>query len=315
MGMLTLFLGDAGLGKSFLSLYIAAIVSTGGDWPDGDDLSKSQCPIGSVVILSAEDDLEHIIRPRLDTLKADCSKIISLEAVSVCNVDGNKFQKYFSLKDDLLALEQAIKSCTDCRLVIIDPLSAYLGDKTDSYRDSDVRSILAPLVQLAEQHQVAVIGVMHLNKNNDKKAIHRGLGSVAFTATARTVWLVSEDPENPASKRRLFTPLKHNVLVDPTGLALEIIDGKVVFEKEPLDMTADEALQGSTVDAPLLEKAKNWLIGQLPKGKSVATLALTEAAKQAGITPSTLRRAKEELNVHSFPIKIQDKNVWFVQIQ
>jgi len=313
MGMLTLIQGDAGLGKSFLTLYLVSKVSTGESWPDGDGLPDNNAPKGSVIILSAEDDLEHIIRPRLDSLKADVSKIISLEGVKIRD-EGGEYQGYFNLQSDIRALEQAIKSCKDCKLVIIDPLTAYLGGKIDSHRDSDVRSVLSPLVELAEKNQVAVIGVMHLNKNANNKAIYRGMGSIAFTAAARTVWMVSRDPDYPESKRRLLTPIKHNVLIEPTGLAFEINNGRVIFEDEPLNISADEALgQGSIVEAPLLEKAKQWLAEQLPVGKSVATKELSEWAKLEGITESTLRRAKRELKVASFPCQVGGKQVWFVK--
>jgi putative DNA primase/helicase len=313
MGMLTLLEGDGGLGKSFLSLYIAAKISTGGEWPDINELPDNKAPMGSVIILSAEDDLEHIIRPRLDTLKADVSKIISLEGVKVRNSEGKEGNEYFNLRDDMKALEQAISSCNDCKLVIIDPLSAYLGAKTDSHKDSDVRCVLSPLIELAERKQVAILGIMHLNKNSNNKAIYRGMGSVAFNAAARTAWMVSKDPDNPESKRRLFTPMKHNVLVEPTGLAFEIVDGKVVFEDEPLIMSADEALQSSTVESPLLDKAVNWLIEQLPTGRTVASTEISRLAAIEGITESTLRRAKRKIGVNSFPCEVQGKKTWFIK--
>lgn len=314
-GMLTLIAGDGGLGKSFLSLYMAAKISTGGAWPDGDSLPDNSAPLGSVVLLTAEDDLARTVRPRLDSLEADVTRIVALEGVKVRDENGGQRSKHFSLQHDLPALRQAVTRLGDCRLVILDPLSAYLGGGVDSHRDSDVRSVLAPLVQLAEDTGVAVVGIMHLNKSVGGKAVYRALGSIAFTAAARTAWLVTADPQNPESKRRLLTPLKHNILISPMGLGFEIIDGKVVFEAEAVTMTSDEALgQGSTVVAAEKERAVVWLREIMPPGTSLAWTEIVEQGGKQGITEGTLQRAKTEAGVKSYQVRVGDKRQWLVHI-
>jgi len=314
LGMLTLVLGDPGLGKSFLTLYMAAKVSTGGAWPDGDGLPDNSAPQGSIIILSAEDDLPRVMRPRLDSLGADVSKIISLESVRIRDENDREYLGYFNLERDIPALQKAVRSCKDCKLVIIDPLSAFLGGDVDSHRDSDVRSVLAPLVELAEKFDVAIVGVMHLNKNTTGKVVYRAMGSIAFTAAARTVWLVSTDPNDPDSRRRLLTPAKHNILIDPTGLAFELNNGRVEFENEPVTMSADEAL-GSIVESPKLDKTITWLKEILPPGRSLSTIEVTRQAKENRITESTLRRAKNKLGVVSYPLTQPDgKRVWLLRI-
>ena len=314
LGMLTLIFGDPSLGKSFLALYMAARVSIGGAWPDGNRMPDNSAPLGSVIILSAEDDLAHVIRPRLDSLGADVSRIISLEGVRVKDEEGRENQEYFNLQHHIPALQQAVRNCKDCKLVIIDPLNAYLGCKIDSHRDSDVRSVLAPLVELAEKNQVAVIAIQHLNKNStSNKAIYRATGSLAFIAAARTAWLVSKDPSNPDSRRRLLTPAKHNILIDPTGLAFELVDGKVVFENEAVNITSDEAL-GNTVEAVVRDEAVAWLRDTLTPGKSLASTELDKLAEAEGIKSRTLRRAKQEAGVTSYQLRIGDKTQWFVRI-
>ncbi len=222
-GMFTLVFGNPGLGKSFEVLDWAARISVGGVWPDG-----GQSPLGTVVLLTAEDPLEQVVKPRLMSLGADPKKIFALEAVKIRDEEGHQRQAFFSLQDDLPALRQAIKP--DTKLIIIDPISAYYGRGFDSHRDADIRGILAPLCELAEQTGVAIIGITHLNKNTTGKAVYRALGSIGLIAAARTAWLVSEDPDQPESKRRLLIPAKQNILINPTGLAFEIIDGKVVYE-------------------------------------------------------------------------------------
>ncbi|MGA2173023.1 MAG: AAA family ATPase [Sedimentisphaerales bacterium] len=307
-GMFTLVFGNPGLGKSFEVLDWAARISVGSLWPDG-----GQSPLGTVVLLTAEDPLEQVVKPRLVSLGADPKKIDALEAVRIRDEEGHQRQEFFSLQDDLPALRQAIKP--DTKLIIIDPISAYYGRGFDSHRDSDIRGILAPLCELAEQTGVAIVGVTHLNKNATGKAVYRALGSIGLIAAARTAWLVSEDPEQPESKRRLLIPAKQNILINPTGLAFEIVDGKIIYESEPVNTTADEALgQGSTVEAPALNQAKQWLIEQLPAGKAIASIELSKLARENGISESTLRRAKRELKVVSYPLQDGGKRVWFVRI-
>jgi len=312
LGMLTLVLGDPGLGKSFLTLYMASRVSTGGAWPDRDGIPDNCAPKGSVVILTAEDDLAHVVRPRLDALGADVTKIDALEGVKIKDENDREHCEYFNLQRDLPALQQAVRSQKDTKLVVIDPLSAYLGGRIDSHKDAEVRSVLRPLVELAEQCGVAVVGVTHLNKNANGKAVYRAMGSLAFLAAARTCWLVTTDPNDPDSKRRLLTPAKHNVLIEPTGLAFEIVDGKVIFENEPIDITADEALGTTgTIEAPALNEAKQWLSGQVTTGKTMAATEVYKQAKERGISKRTLERAKKELHIVSYPLSEAGKKVWF----
>jgi hypothetical protein len=175
--------------------------------------------------------------------------------------------------------------------------------------------VLRPLVELAEKCGVAVIGVTHLNKNASGKAVYRAMGSLAFLAAARTCWLVTTDPNDPDSKRRLLTPAKHNVLIEPTGLAFEIVDGKVVFESEPVTLTADEALSTvSTIEPEALNKAKTWLVEQLPQGSAVTAADIFRRADEQGIKKGTLRRAKQELGVVSYALSSEGKLQWFWRI-
>jgi len=315
LGMLTLLLGDPGLGKSFLTLYMAAKISTGGAWPDSGT-PESNAPQGSVVILTAEDDLAHVVRPRLDALEADVTKIVALEGVKIKDEENREHCEYFNLQRDLPALQQAVQSQKDTKLVIIDPLSAYLGGRIDSHKDAEVRSVLRPLVELAERCGVAVVGVTHLNKNTGGKAVYRAMGSLAFLAAARTCWLVTTDPNELDSKRRLLTPAKYNVLVEPTGMAFEIIDGKVVFENDPVTMTAEEALGTTgTIEAPALNDAKQWLSEQLTPGKSMSAIEVYKQAKERRISKRTLERAKSELKIVSYPLTEEGKKVWFWRIK
>jgi putative DNA primase/helicase len=310
-GMASLFVGDPGFGKTWLAYDCSARVSRGAPWPDMNGFSENKAPLGSVVLLSAEDDIRYTIRPRLDSLGADPNKIVALEGIKT-----KSGKKFFNLQHDLLSLRQAILSLRDCRLVVIDPLSAYFGLGRDSYKDTEVRSILAPLIAVVEETGVALIMIMHLNKSYNLKAVHRISSSVAFAACARAVWLIAPDPNDITNRRRLFLPAKSNILIEPTGLSFTLKDGKVMYEDGVVETSADQALNpGNTIGAPEKERAVKWLSELLGPGKSMLSDEIKKEAEKAGIKKGTLQRAKEELRVRSFPlIQIDGKKSWFWEI-
>lgn len=183
-GKVNLITGDPGQGKTLIALDIAARISKGDAWPDG-----GSAPEGNVLVMSAEDGPGDTIRPRLEAFDADLERVHLLKAIR--EADG---ERTLSLDGDLLHLETAIMQ-THAILVIIDPLSAYLG-KPDSYKDAEIRRVLTPLAALAEKHRVAIIGILHLTKASDRRALYRVLGSIGFVAAARNVLAVGPDPDN-----------------------------------------------------------------------------------------------------------------------
>ncbi len=293
LGKLTLLVGDPGVGKSVVTLDLAARVSSGISWPDLPLLPVNPA---SVVLLSAEDDLADTIRPRLDAAGADPARVVAIQAVRRTYADGQTQDDYFDLTTDLLALEAAITQTSDCRAVIIDPLTAYLG-KTDSHKNAEVRAILAKLFELAARHGVAVLAVSHLNKASTLPAIYRAMGSLAFVAAARAVWAVVRDANDESGRRRLFVPIKNNIAADETGLAyaLEAAAGvaRVVWEPGVVNMRADDALSGGR-KAVVRDDATQFVIEALTaNGGDVLSDDLTTAAEAAGISERTLRRAKK----------------------
>src|SRR5918997_1507363 len=151
LGKLAVLDGDPGLGKSALTLDLAARVSGGQELPDG-----GRCGPAGVVLLSAEDGLEDTIRPRLDAAGADTGGIVALSMIGV----GTRAERLVSLTQDLDAVEAALGR-GGAALVVIDPLMAFLTGKTDSHKDQDVRRGLAPLAALAERKGAAVLLVRH----------------------------------------------------------------------------------------------------------------------------------------------------------
>ncbi len=294
LGKLTLLAGDPGLGKSFVTLDLAARVSSGTSWPD---LPLLPNPPGGVVLLSAEDDLADTIRPRLDAAQADAARIVAIQAVRRVLVTGQTRDDYFDLTQDLPALEAAIAQQPDCRLVIIDPLTAYLG-QTDSHKNAEVRAVLARLFELAARHKVAVLAVTHLNKANTLPAIYRAMGSLAFVAAARAVWAVVRDDEDETGRRRLFVPVKNNLGADETGLAyaLEPVGSvaRVAWESDPVNIRADDALDGGGRKAKVQHDARQFVIDTITaNGGDMLSDDLSTAAEAEGISERTLWRAKK----------------------
>ena len=309
LGKLSLLVGDPGLGKSFLTLDIAARVSRGAAWPDAPNEPN---PAGGVVLISAEDDLADTIRPRLDAAGACIERINALESVN----RGHATDAAFCLQRDLPALEQAVEATPGCRLVVIDPITSYLGS-TDSHKNAEIRAVLKPLGDFAARHRLAVIVISHLNKSAGTPAMYRTMGSLAFTAAARAVWCVTKDKSD--ERRRLVLPVKNNLGTDDSGLAYRLetlsADGMpvVAWEAEPVRQSADDALAAERDDegGGALAEAMDWLRhllqangGQLESGKIKAM------AKSDGIAERTLRRAKDSLGVEAKPGRFGGPWAW-----
>jgi RecA-family ATPase len=185
LGKHTSLIGDPGVGKSGIALDYAARVSTGREMPDGSHGDLYGKPAG-VVILSAEDDPADTIRPRLEAMGGDLSRIVLLPGVTT--EDGERMPNLH----DVPAIKQAVRR-VQAKLVIVDPLMAYLPGGTDSYKDQAVRHALAPLCKLARQRGVALLVVAHLNKNVEQvKAIYRAGGSIGIAGNARSVLLAAK---------------------------------------------------------------------------------------------------------------------------
>lgn len=301
LGKLTLIAGDPGLGKSFLTLDMASRVSRGSAWPDAPGVATTP---GGVVLLSAEDGVADTIRPRLDAAGADVDRIVALEAVQSVGENGRDSARTFDLSCDLSALESAIQSVEGCRLVVIDPVTAYLGG-VDSHKNAEIRGLLAPLGAIAERHRVAVVAVTHLNKSGGGPAIYRAMGSLAFAAAARAAWAVSKDKDDP--RRRLLLPIKNNIAPDTGGLAYRIeplgVDGCPAVEWEPdaVNVSADDALANVRDEGggrTERDDAAEWLRDLLANGPRPARNVEGEA-RDAGYSIATVRRAKAAIGVVS----------------
>lgn len=302
IGKLTLLAGDPGLGKSFLTLDMAARVSRGAAWPD--DSSAKQTP-GGVVLLSAEDDLADTIRPRLDAHLADVTRIVALQSITFGDSLGDTCRGV-DLTKDLPAVEASIDAVESCRLVVIDPISAFLGE-TDSHKNAEVRGVLARLADMAGRNRVAVVAVTHLRKS-EGSAIYKTMGSLAFVAAARAAWAVCKDPTEP--RKRLVLPLKNNLAPDIAGLAYQIEEPLgggspiVSWYADSVAISVDEAMakprKQPGPDATVVGEACEWLREKLTDGPKRAAEIYDVGINGEGYGKKTIQRAKKMLNVVAY---------------
>jgi putative DNA primase/helicase len=308
--MLTLLVGLEGDGKSMYAAYIMAQVSTGRPWADERDVGREP---GSVLYLTTEDDPNKVTSPRLLSAEADMSKIAMISGFK----DGERVKSLTNLTDQMAVLMNAAAQMPDLKLIVIDPISAYMEGKNEN-RNSEVREYLNPLVQLAKGRKLAVIGITHLNKNEEASSLSRVLGSRAFTATPRAVWLVRKDPyKKDQSDPDRFLVVKHkwNLGKCAPGLAYSINDvpitmddetqemhGHCLFEAEPVYLTAEDLLRPSAGSGKpsgrprKRETASDWLWEFVEDGEKPAA-EVYRAGKEAGFGKDTLRRAAKQMNI------------------
>lgn len=305
IGTTTMVAGNPGLGKSQFCCHMAASVTTGGTMPDG-----SRVPMGDVLYLTAEDHFANTVVPRLMAAGADLSRVHFIDCVRLAGQDGQTRERGFDLVRDVPALDARLYLQTDVRLVIIDPVTAYLGS-TDSHRTSDVRGVLRPLERVAQAHHVAVVLISHLNKGGGAEAMTRVTGSLAFVAAARSAFLVVRDPQD--EDRRLLLCVKQNLAAEPDGMAFTVegvtVEGpkgpiptsRIVFSTDVVTVTADEALAAQSEGrggGSAEDEARAWVADALAKGARPRP-ELERQAKADGLAWRTVQRGAKVLGVES----------------
>jgi hypothetical protein len=292
LGKITVLDGDPGNGKSVLATDLAARLSAGHPFPDGQ-----ACEAAGAVILNAEDGLAHTVRPRLDAAGGDAERVLSLATVSTHEGD----ERPLSIPEDIPFIEEGVKSLS-AKLVIVDPLMAFLSGTHNAHKDQDVRRALAPLAKMAERTGAAVLLVRHLNKAVGGKALYKGGGSIGIIGAARSGLLVGQHPED--EDLRVLAGQKSNLSSPPKSLAYTLTEapnGAARIEYKGVTEARAEALLSVPKDPEVrsaLEEAMEFLRGELHGGPVMAN-AVKERARSSGISERTLLRAKSVLGVIS----------------
>jgi DNA polymerase I-like protein with 3'-5' exonuclease and polymerase domains len=331
LGKLGIIAGLPDEGKSTLLCYIAGRLTNADlGWPNGEGAPPRR---GTVLLLTGEDAPADTLVPRLVAAEADLSRIKILQMVRDRDLkDGRERSRMFSMVDDLGLLRQKIEEIGDVIAIEIDPVTAYLGTGKggiDSFRDTDVRAVLGPLMHLASEHRIAMIAIMHFNKKIDvTNALLRISNSLAFGGVARHVFAITKDEAN---NRRLMTRAKNNIASEENNKTLAFhfeikLVGKdwrderpihapfIVWEEGYVDITATEALSSvSENKAPgALDDAKDFLRDILvSSGGRAPKTDIEEAADAEKISVASLRRAKKALKIRAEKDRAVPEGRWY----
>jgi predicted ATP-dependent serine protease len=289
-GKLTIIQGDPGDGKTTLVLNIAAKLSKG----EGlDSEMKLQEPV-NVIYQTAEDGLSDTVKPRLELAGADCERISVIDESA----------KSLSMIDE--RLEEALVR-TGAKVLILDPIQAYLGGGMDMNRANEARDMTKRLGALAEKYKCAILLIGHMNKAAGNKAAYRGMGSIDFFAVARCVLLVGRVEGEP--NIRAVVQIKNNLAAfgHPKAFALSEEGFQWLGDYE---ITADEVLGGIAPKANKLEQAKQMLRELAETANAVQSNEIFDEAKELGISRRTMENAKKELGIRAKKIN----NSWYWEL-
>jgi hypothetical protein len=296
LGKITLLAGLAGQGKSQLTCLVAAMASRG----------MLDAPPGDVLIVSGEDDKNDTIFPRLGAADADPARLFVLD-VREHHEDGSVTPTTLAMPEDARGLRGELQKLNAPRLLVLDPVTAFLSAATDAHKNAEVRRALAPLKSLAEDFAVAIILVTHLNKAKEAEPLMRIADSGAFTALARGVLLMAADPEDEEGDRgrlKVMALAKSNIAMSGEhSLRFRIAstqatdDGGTTVEVGMLDVVGRSPLSAYDLltpqqDRPALDEARIFLRGELGTDWHKAS-EIKKAAREYGISEITLRRARE----------------------
>lgn len=276
-GKITILQGDPGEGKTTMILAVASSLTTGSVLPLMESIDISR-----VIYQTAEDGLGDTIKPRLLSTGADCSNVIVID----------ESEKELTLSDE--RIEKAIIE-TGAKLVIIDPLQAYLGAKVDMHRANEIRPIFKNLASVAEKTGCAIVIVGHMNKGSSK-GMYRGLGSIDISAAARSVLIVGRVKDDP--NIRIMAQIKSSLAPEGKPIAFELDDENGFSWIGEYDIDIDVLLSGVSSAGSVLAKAEK-LIKEVLSGGPVLSEHIFEKAKENNISQRTLKTAKKNLNVKS----------------
>lgn len=278
-GKLAIVQGDPGDGKTTLILNLAAKLTKG----EGLDENMKVMESMNVIYQTAEDGLADTVKPRLLQAGADCEKVLVID----------ESEKSLSMLDE--RIEEALIK-TGARVLILDPIQAYLGSGTDMNRANEVRNMTKRLAALAEKYKCAIILIGHMNKAAGNKAAYRGMGSIDFYAVARSVLLVGRVEGEP--NIRAMVQIKNNLAEFGHAKAFRLSEEGFRWLGD-YEITADEVLGGYAPKINKLEQAKDLLRELSKELEKVESNSIYDMAKEQNISKRTLENAKREMGIRA----------------
>jgi len=278
-GKVSLINGDPGEGKTTFVLNLAAALTNAWKLPND---SSGREPI-NVIYQTAEDGLADTIKPRLEHAGADCSRISVIDDTV----------RPLTMTDERLSAAIAQKNA---KLMVLDPIQAYLGADVDLNRANETRPIFTNLAKTAEETGCAIVLVGHMNKMSGIKAAYRGLGSIDIQGAARSVLIVGRLRDRPTV--RIVAVSKSSLAPEGQPIAFELNpQSGFAWLDEAFDITADQLLTGCYDDSKA-DSAEKFLMETLKNG-TLPQKEIIQKAKDRGIAERTLQTAKSNIKVTS----------------
>ena len=275
-GKLSVLQGNPGEGKTYFAMHLAAACTNGKLLPNMERMEPF-----NVIYQTAEDGLGDTVKPRLIEAGADLDRVLVIDDSDV----------QLTLSDE--RIEKAIIE-NNARLVIIDPIQAYLGADVDMNRANEVRPIFMRLGQVAQRTGCAILLIGHLNKAAGMQSLQRGLGSIDIAAAVRSVMFIGKLKHDPTM--RILTHEKSSLAPPGVSLAFSLGDEGGFRWVGEYDITADEMLSGIEPQRETkTQQAKDLICALLAGGKQVLSEDIDKAALERGIPGRTVRDAKREL--------------------
>ena len=275
-GKLSVLQGNPGEGKTYFAMHLAAACTNGKLLPNMERMEPF-----NVIYQTAEDGLGDTVKPRLIEAGADLDRVLVIDDSDV----------QLTLSDE--RIEKAIIE-NNARLVIIDPIQAYLGADVDMNRANEVRPIFMRLGQVAQRTGCAILLIGHLNKAAGMQSLQRGLGSIDIAAAVRSVMFIGKLKHDPTM--RILTHEKSSLAPPGASLAFSLGDEGGFRWVGEYDITADEMLSGIEPQRETkTQQAKDLICALLAGGKQVLSEDIDKAALERGIPGRTVRDAKREL--------------------
>ena len=281
VGKITLLQGDPGDGKSTMMMNLIAELSKGGKLPDGKAVGLSQ----RVIYQCSEDGVSDTIKPRLEKCGADCGNVAFINE-----------ETYSGLTLDDERIRQAIIEFRP-KLVVIDPIQAYLGSDSDLQIAGRARKLMQRLGMWASVYDCAIVLIGHLNKKEGTKGLYRSLGSIDVVAAARSVLQVERDPKN--TDVRIVRQIK-NSLAPSDGEIKFSITAEQGFQWLECEIAQDPAAEPETPVFESKSEKAAYLIKKLLSEDDMRSREIYMRLSDEGISRRTAENTKKELGIRSY---------------